>query len=337
MVLQILVPQYNENEQLISRLLDSIELQQGINLEFDIGVIIVNDGSSTHLSREFIESYDFPIEYHKDPHRGVPGTRNALLRYAKAPYVMFCDADDMFCSMIALYSILRSTVEGAFDELISYFYSEGPEQGGGVNYVEQNRVIHPFIHGKVYNRQYLVDNNIWFNESVNYHEDVYFSFLAHSCASTIKLLQQYAYIWKHNNNSITHRSNFGIKNYCDSLQAITSVCEELMRRDKLQDAQFYFTCCIYNTYFFMHQPSWLAQSETSYWRKICIKFQEMWNAHGKELWEDADQEWKDGIWADTAKGSWMMTAMKEDELEPFEPWVHSIIDQDYSEDMDENN
>ena len=160
MKLQILIPQYNENEQLISRLLDSIQLQQGIIIDTDIGVIIVNDGSHTFLSDEFLEKYDFPIEYHKDPHRGIPGTRNALLRYAKADYVMFCDADEMFCSLIAIYSILRSANEGQFDELISYFYSEAYDSGVYPMYSEHTRVIHPFIHGKVFNRQYLVDNNI---------------------------------------------------------------------------------------------------------------------------------------------------------------------------------
>lgn len=336
MNLQILIPQYNENEQLISKLLDSIQLQQGIDLDTDIGVIIVNDGSNTFLSEEFLDHYDFPIEYHKDPHRGIPGTRNALLKYAKADYVMFCDADDMFGSLIAIYSILRSAREGAFDELISYFYSEGME--GQIRfYSEHTRVIHPFIHGKVFNRKYLADNNIWFNEEVNYHEDVYFSFIAHSCATTIKLLQQYAYIWKHNPNSVTHKNNFAIKNYCDSLHIITCTAEELLSRDKLQDARFYYICCLYNSYFFMHQASWLAQTETSYWRRICIKLQEMWRQYGTQLYEEADKEWRDKIWEDTANTSYQMTEMPRDELEDFDTWLHTIVDKDYFEDMDENN
>lgn len=336
MKLQILVPQYNESEQLISRLLDSIQLQQGIILDTDVGVIIVNDGSHTFLSDEFLEKYDFPIEYHKDPHRGIPGTRNALLRYATADYVMFCDADDMFCSLIAVYSILRSANEGEFDELICYFYNEAQEGNAYPFYSEHTRVIHPFIHGKVFNRKYLVDNNIWFNEEVNYHEDVYFSFIAHSCAVTIKLLQQYAYIWKFNPNSVTHGNNFAIKNYCDSLHIIACTADELLRRDKLQDAQFYYTCCLYNTYFFMHQPQWKAQRNTKHWHKICVKLQDMWNTYGAQLFEAADPEWREKVWEDTADSSWMMTDMPRDGLEPFEPWLHSIVDQDYSENEDEN-
>jgi glycosyltransferase involved in cell wall biosynthesis len=332
MELQILIPQYNENEKVLAHLLDSIQLQQGVDFSSDIGVIIVNDGSTTFLSKDFLNKYNFPIEYHKDEHRGIAGTRNALLKYAKADYVMFCDADDMFGSMVAVYSIVRSIREGGFDELISFFYSEQFVQGVYI-YAENDRVIHPFIHGKIFNRQYLIDNDIWFTDKVNYHEDVYFSFLAHSCATNIKLLQQFAYIWKHNFSSITHSDNFAIRHYTDSLTSIELVCEELISREKQEDACFYFTCCLYNSYFFMHQPSWLSQTGTDHWRNICIALKAMWEKHGQELFEDFDEEKRKGIWDDTVKTSIYSTGKTdESELEPFKDWLLEIVEKDYPED-----
>ena len=50
MKLQILIPQYKETEDIIKPMLDSIEVQQSINLN-DIGVIIVNDGTDVHLDQ----------------------------------------------------------------------------------------------------------------------------------------------------------------------------------------------------------------------------------------------------------------------------------------------
>ena len=50
MKLQILVPQYKETEDIIKPLLDSIEVQQNIDLKNEVGVIIVNDGTDVHLS-----------------------------------------------------------------------------------------------------------------------------------------------------------------------------------------------------------------------------------------------------------------------------------------------
>ena len=57
--LQILVPQYNETDEVIKPLLDSIEVQQNVDLQNDVGVIIVNDGTNVHLSREFLDRYSF--------------------------------------------------------------------------------------------------------------------------------------------------------------------------------------------------------------------------------------------------------------------------------------
>ena len=54
MTLQILVPQYMETEETLRPLLDSIELQQGVDLANEVGVIIVNDGTNVHLSEAFL-------------------------------------------------------------------------------------------------------------------------------------------------------------------------------------------------------------------------------------------------------------------------------------------
>ena len=55
MKLQILIPQYNESDEVVKPLLDSIALQQNIDFK-EIGVIIVNDGSNIHLSSELLNS-----------------------------------------------------------------------------------------------------------------------------------------------------------------------------------------------------------------------------------------------------------------------------------------
>ena len=81
--LQFLIPQYKETDDIIKPLLDSIEVQQNINMD-DIGVIIVNDGTDVHLSQELFDRYSFDIEYHLNEHKGVSATRNACLDKATA-------------------------------------------------------------------------------------------------------------------------------------------------------------------------------------------------------------------------------------------------------------
>lgn len=122
MKLQILIPQYNETDEVIKPLFDSIALQQNVPMS-EIGVIICNDGSETFLTDELLQSYPFQIEYHKEPHRGVSATRNACLDYSTADYVMFCDADDMFSNMCGLWIIFRE-MEIGFDSITSTFIEE---------------------------------------------------------------------------------------------------------------------------------------------------------------------------------------------------------------------
>ena len=127
MKLQILVPQYNETEDVIKPLLDSIEVQQNVDLQKDVGVIIVNDGSDVILDTKFFERYSFPIEYHINEHKGVSATRNACLDKATADYVMFCDADDMFYNACGMFIVFREMDGEGFDTLSSVFVEENKD------------------------------------------------------------------------------------------------------------------------------------------------------------------------------------------------------------------
>ena len=106
MKLQFLIPQYDETDEIIKPLLDSIAIQQNVPMN-EIGAIICNDGSDIYLTEDFLKSYPFEIKYYKEPHRGVSATRNACLDRATADYVMFCDADDMFCNVCGLWILFR--------------------------------------------------------------------------------------------------------------------------------------------------------------------------------------------------------------------------------------
>lgn len=122
MKLQILIPQYKETDEVIKPLLDSIALQQSIDMN-EIGVIICNDGSDIFLTDTLLNSYPYKIEYYKEPHRGVSATRNACLDHATADYIMFCDADDMFYSVCGLWQMFREMNIG-FDSMVSLFIEE---------------------------------------------------------------------------------------------------------------------------------------------------------------------------------------------------------------------
>ena len=163
--LDLLIPQYNEDESILKSLLDSLQVQQNINLKEDVGVIIVNDGSDIKLSEEFLNSYPFTIEYYQNEHKGVSATRNACLDKSKAEYVMFCDADDMFCNVCGLFLIFKEmdtvdpqTMLKGFDGLVSVFMEESRLPDKSITYINRGDanlggVDNTFVHGKVYRRQ----------------------------------------------------------------------------------------------------------------------------------------------------------------------------------------
>ena len=102
MKLQILVPHYNEPFEIVKPLLDSIAIQQNVDLENEVGVIICNDGDKNIINEENLKGYPFKIDYYICEHRGVSATRNSCLDKATSDYIMFCDCDDMFANVCAL-------------------------------------------------------------------------------------------------------------------------------------------------------------------------------------------------------------------------------------------
>ena len=214
MKLQILVPQYEETDNIIKPLLDSIAIQQSIDMN-EIGVIICNDGSNTFLTDEFLNSYPYKIEYYKEPHNGVSATRNACLDHATADYVMFCDADDMFYNACGLWIIFREINVG-FDSIVSVFVEETRNpQTKQIEYIN-HEMDSTFVHGKVHRRQYLIDNDIRFNDALTIHEDSYFNILAQNLSKNVKYCQTPFYLWKWRDNSVCrHDPKYILKTYRD--------------------------------------------------------------------------------------------------------------------------
>ena len=150
--LDILIPQYQETDNIIKPLLDSVAIQQNINCS-DIGVIICNDGSKTFLTPKLLKSYPYEIQYYKEPHRGVSGTRNACLDHSTAEYVMFCDADDMFYTACGLYIVFREIENGGFDSLTSVFIEESRDPLTKKPVYINHEMDSTFVHGKIHRRQ----------------------------------------------------------------------------------------------------------------------------------------------------------------------------------------
>lgn len=289
MKLQILIPQYEETDEIISPLLDSIKLQQNINMN-DIGVIIVNDGSDVKLSDELLGSYPFSIEYFQADHKGVSATRNYCLDKATADYVMFCDADDIFFNACGLYIVFREIQNGGFDGLISCFVEEtrDPKTKEPV-YINHN-IDSTFVHGKIYNREFLIKNKIRWNNKLKIHEDSYFNILCQNLSVVLKHCPNSFYLWKWRDESVCrHDPKYILKTYKNMLESNTELVKEFKRRGMYDKAMYYSTMMIYDAYFTMNKKEWLDQDNQKYrkivekrFKKYYLEFDSLFEAIGEE-------------------------------------------------------
>ncbi len=282
MKLQILVPQYKETDEIIKPLLDSIAIQQNIDFK-ELGVIICNDGSDVFLTESFLKSYPFEIQYHKEKHRGVSGTRNACFDYATADYVMFCDADDMFFNACGLWILFRE-IESGFDSLVSVFIEETRMPNTKEIIYINHDMDSTFVHGKVHRRKYLADKNIRWNENLTIHEDSYFNILCQNLSNNVKYCQTAFYLWRWRDESVCrHDEKYILKTYNNLIDSNDALIDQFLSRGAQDKATFYTAFMIFDAYYTMNKPEWINQENKGYRDNTELHFAEYYKKH-KKMW-----------------------------------------------------
>jgi cellulose synthase/poly-beta-1,6-N-acetylglucosamine synthase-like glycosyltransferase len=204
--IQFLVPQYKENEETISFLLDSIESQLHMDKK-DMGVIICSDGGEYVLNQEFLDKYTYDIQYVVCEHRGVSATRNSALILSDAEYVMFCDADDGFVSNIGVYSLVRCLDLNPNAEMLSSKFFIEDNINGVPEFIigDHNNT---FVHGKVFRREFLIEHELFFDERLKIHEDSYFCNIVNFYAENKTYNDNAFYCWRKNPNSVSNQEYY---------------------------------------------------------------------------------------------------------------------------------
>ena len=267
--LQFLVPQYKETEEVISFLLDSIEHQVDIDKN-DIGVIICSDGGNYILNQEFLDKYSYDIDYIVCEHRGVSATRNSAFLLSDADYVMYCDSDDGFCNTFGIKIIFENIdlcekEKKLFDILSIQFYSEkqaDEEKPWSLSICNHNNI---YIHSRVYRRDFLIENNLYFNEKIWANEDSFFNISTTFYSKNTKILNVPIYVWRGNPQSVTHDPKYIMKTLHQLIYSNDSVIETmlLLNKDKKEIAQSAFDV-ICKVYLDMNRPCWYEKENREY-------------------------------------------------------------------------
>ena len=287
MKLQILVPHYKETADEVRPLLDSIAIQQQVDFN-EVGVIIAYDGDEATLLPAFA-NYPFKVEQITCPHNGVSATRNAALDHATADYVMFCDADDMFCHACGLFIIFNEMKVG-FDTLTSCFIEQTKMPNGEFTFINHD-MDSTFVHGKVHRRKYLLDNDIRFNPNLTIHEDSYFNILAQNLTENAKYCPTPFYLWKWRDESVCrHDKDYILKTYNNMLDSNDALVDQFIKRDHEDKARFYIGFMLFDAYYTMNKKEWIDKTNKAYRDAVEKRFAAYYKKHKKRWGKLSEQE-----------------------------------------------
>lgn len=239
MRVSIIVPIY-QAEKHLHKCIESIINQTYGELE----ILLIDDGSkdgSLELCKQY-QAIDHRIKVLSQTNKGVSATRNRGIREATGDYILFVDSDDyiekqmieymvekagsyyneiVFCGFEYVYNQERiiqrtQTEEGKYnqEELVKNFWE-----------LYECGILHN-IGTKLYSRDLLIRNNIFFDEKKNILEDIEFCLTAIRGASSFYVCDKsfYKYMMEVNPNSIQklYRKDFYVY-----LQDLFHVIEEM--------------------------------------------------------------------------------------------------------------
>lgn len=286
MKLQILIPHYHEEVEVIKPLLDSLAIQQNVDFH-DFGVIICHDGEDI---KDFLfydgcdGYYPFEIKQVRIPHGGVSAARNGALDAATAEYVMFCDIDDMFSNVCALWILFREMGIAQFDSLVSAFMEETRDPISKVPVYINHEMDSTFVHGKVHRRQYLIDQKIRWNPKLTIHEDSFFNILCQNLSTNVKYCPVPFYLWKWRDDSVCrHDPQYILKTYNNMIDSNDALIDEFIKRGVMDKALFYTAFMIFDAYYTMNKPEWINQENKNFRDDVEKRFARYY-AKRKDLW-----------------------------------------------------
>ncbi len=279
MKLSIIIPQYNESEKIIFPLLSSIDNQLGIDFN-ELELLILNDCSNVILEKNFFKQFvNIKPQYIKlKKNIGLGMCRRKGLAKATGEYVMFCDADDMFYHSGVL-GMFFNEIDTKHPDICTSSWLEEQKINGKYKYI-QHKIEATWVHGKIFRKQYLIDNDINFHPKFRVHEDTYFVGLAFDLTSNKNYLDNITYVWKYNENSFTRQDNasYSYKEFNVFIDSVTELIKAIEKR-KPELLPYRVTQFLLSVYFSLQLPYWETEDCISYKEKSEELFQKFFQKY----------------------------------------------------------
>ena len=207
-MLDIVITHYKEPWEVGKPMFDLLALQRGVDFG-SFRVLLVNDGYENKLPDELFGGYPYKVDQICIPHAGVSAARNTGIDAAVADWIMFCDFDDTFYGLYSLRDIITLLPADGYDMLYgSLLVEDFVNYKEGLMYMSPERQSYVFIHGKVYRRDFLIEQSIRFDTDMPFQEDSLFNatIIARTSHKRIGKIRTMAplYVWIRRENSVTN-------------------------------------------------------------------------------------------------------------------------------------
>lgn len=279
MKLTIVITHYKEPPVVYKPLFDSIAAQIAVDLS-ELEVIVVQDGNEGGVSLSFLDWYPYKTRLINIPKGGISKARNKGLDEANGEYVMFCDCDDIFFSLLGL-RLVFDAIDRHPQMISSVFIEE--------NLVDGYRLIRKenditFIHGKAFRKDWLVSEKLRFKDELTIHEDGYFVSLCDTLATEKETINSPFYLWRWNKNSTVRKEmdNFLLRTYCELLDSRGALLEQLKKR-KMDDA--YLKCvakCVLDIYYDFNTNVFIG-ADVDLKKKAMLRIRRFWTQYKEDF------------------------------------------------------
>ena len=235
-MISIIVPIYNTNKEYLTKCLNSIINQTYPKIE----ILLIDDGSDEWCKNcyEEISQKDNRIKCIVQENQGVSNARNNGIKNANGDWIMFVDADDWLeldcCQKIMDRVEANPNLEILIGKVIlnkketeqkifnaydndKIITTKNDKEELLISILDDNKSKYNYVESvwaKLFKREYLIKNNIFFKEKLRIGEDCLFTYEAYNKASTIYYLNDFIYHYRINENSVSNSFNkYIIENY----------------------------------------------------------------------------------------------------------------------------
>ena len=251
-LISIIIPVYKVELKYFKKCISSILLQTYKNLE----IVVIIDNNEKQLLEYLKKIKDKRIKIKKINNIGVSNARNIGFSISKGKYICYIDADDYVNENYAKF-LYENLIENNSDIAMCSCYIENGNKlkknyyfNYNLNFNEKNKYLliyqiinkYPYakriktrigsVWGKLYKKDFLINNNIYFNENLNKMEDSIYNLYCFMNSNNMSYVLMPLYYYVKRNNSVTNIYDENIQN------SFEKFFDELFKYNSLNDNKY---------------------------------------------------------------------------------------------------